>query len=242
MTILGLETATAVCGAAVVRDGECLAERSIEAAQVHSEKLVVLIEEALCACALKTADLDGIAISIGPGSYTGLRIGLSVAKGLAYALGRSLLAVPTLDALAWNGLRQNDLSDRSCILACIESRREELFCASYRVHGGGIAELHSPAPRPVASIVDLVQGEQRVCVIGSGADVLQNHLRIRQDTAIAERLQFPPRDRRQCSAAAIAIFGEQLLRRNETADLVALEPQYLKEFYTTARPHHIPVQ
>src|SRR5712692_6734191 len=100
MIVLGIETATAVCGAAIVEDAGVRAEASIEAEHIHSEKLISLIDEALNRATIPFSSIDSVAVSIGPGSFTGLRIGLSVAKGLVYAGGKSLAAVSTLEALA----------------------------------------------------------------------------------------------------------------------------------------------
>ena len=107
MKILGIETATSVCAAAIVDDGDVLTEQWIEAQHSHSEKLITLIDKCLQTVNCELKSLAGIAVSIGPGSFTGLRIGLSVAKGLSYASGVPLVSIPTLKALAWNAVTFN---------------------------------------------------------------------------------------------------------------------------------------
>src|SRR5258706_14324961 len=102
MKILGIESATVVCAAAIIENGCVRSERTLIAPRIHSEKIISLIDESLDDANITPTELEGVAVSIGPGSFTGLRIGLSVAKGLAYALDKPIVAVPTLEALAAN--------------------------------------------------------------------------------------------------------------------------------------------
>ena len=106
MTLLGIETATAVCGVALVRDGEVLAEKAVEERYAHAEKLFGFLDDVLESSGVPLRELHGIAVSIGPGSFTGLRIGLSVAKGLHVATGIPVIPVPTMEALARNGAEE----------------------------------------------------------------------------------------------------------------------------------------
>jgi len=103
--ILSIETATELCGVALVDKQRCLCERIVVEKNIHSERLMVLVDEVLREAGVTVASLDGVAVSIGPGSFTGLRIGLSAGKGLAYARSLPILAVPTLDAIAYEAVR-----------------------------------------------------------------------------------------------------------------------------------------
>ncbi len=100
MLILLIETATAVCSVALANDNKILAEVHSEEPNAHSSKLSPFIEQIFAQCGKKVSQLDAVCVSSGPGSYTGLRIGVSTAKGLCYALGKPLLAVPTLQGMA----------------------------------------------------------------------------------------------------------------------------------------------
>ncbi len=100
MIILGLETSTAVCSVGLFRDGLPEIERSIRESHIHSEKLLSLVQEVIQAAGVSLDRVDAIAISIGPGSFTGLRIGLSTAKGLSFALDKPIVAVATFEAMA----------------------------------------------------------------------------------------------------------------------------------------------
>ncbi len=101
--ILAIETATSVCSVALARDGNLLSIREVTTPNAHSSVLTVLIEELFHEAILRYANLDAIAVSMGPGSYTGLRIGVAAAKGLCYGLDKPLIAVPTLQSMA-NGI------------------------------------------------------------------------------------------------------------------------------------------
>lgn len=237
MTILGLETATAVCGAAVIRDGKILREEAVEAKQIHAEKLLALADAALRGSALSVQDLDGIAVSIGPGSFTGLRIGLSAAKGLVFALQKPLMVVPTLEAIALNVVRRERCTEGTTILAVIESRRDEVFAAIYKTAGGWPHEETPPAALSTAVAMQLVTSVKNVIIAGNGAERIRDQLPSFDHENGLPRI--PPSENRQCSASAVAMLGALRLERNVVTDAASAEPFYLKEFYTTARPVHI---
>lgn len=132
MLILQIETATSVCSCALSLNGETIAVKEINQANVHIEKITLFIEALLKETGHAFDDLDAIAVSMGPGSYTGLRIGVSTAKGLCYALDIPLLAVNTLEAMAY-GFRQkySALSSISMICPMIDARRMEVYSAVY---------------------------------------------------------------------------------------------------------------
>lgn len=122
--ILNIETSTPICSVALGKDGVCIAEKQDNSGQNHAKLLTVLIEQVLIEAKLTMADLDAIAISKGPGSYTGLRIGTSVAKGIAYAREIPLIAINTLQALANNA----SLPPNTLRCPMIDARRMEVYC------------------------------------------------------------------------------------------------------------------
>ncbi|PTB94068.1 tRNA (adenosine(37)-N6)-threonylcarbamoyltransferase complex dimerization subunit type 1 TsaB [Marivirga lumbricoides] len=126
ITILSIETATSICSVAVHQEGRLLASAELYLEKSHSSSLSLLIEQLISHCDLHLADLNAIAVSGGPGSYTGLRIGLSTAKGLCYALDIPLIAVSSLDAMSFHvqhyGPEQNGL-----LVPMIDARRMEVF-------------------------------------------------------------------------------------------------------------------
>src|SRR4030066_249418 len=102
MLVIAIETATMAGSVAIVDDARVISEITLNARATHSEKLMVAIDRLLGDSGLAIDDMDGVAVSIGPGSFTGLRIGLSAAKGLSYASGKPLIGIPTLDAPGLN--------------------------------------------------------------------------------------------------------------------------------------------
>ncbi|RYZ96731.1 MAG: tRNA (adenosine(37)-N6)-threonylcarbamoyltransferase complex dimerization subunit type 1 TsaB, partial [Sphingobacteriaceae bacterium] len=128
-TILQIETATTSCSVALAANGKVLYSKEIDQRNIHAEVITVFIDELLKNAGLQYQQLDAIAVSSGPGSYTGLRIGVSTAKGLAFALDRPLIAVETLEAMADGILTQSNMEIASGALLCpmIDARRMEVY-------------------------------------------------------------------------------------------------------------------
>ncbi len=130
--ILNIETSTQVCSVALAQDGKLLALREAAEANVHAKMLTTFVEECLQEAQYKLSDIDAVAISQGPGSYTGLRIGLSTAKGLCYALDKPLIAVDTLQAMAClAAAHTNHTDDNLWYMPMIDARRMEVYTAAY---------------------------------------------------------------------------------------------------------------
>ncbi len=223
MTVLGIETATSVCGAAVMEDGVLLALEEINEGRVHAERLLPFIDSALRASGRTTASLHAIAVSIGPGSFTGLRIGLSIAKGLVLATGVPLVAVPTLEALASRTARARKTD--GLVLAAIDARRDEVYCQLFEASGEELRPLWEPRDLAVDRLVEELGG-RRVLVTGDGrAKVMARAAGgpVRCDEADAGAAL--------CSAAEVARLGEERARAGKTEDPALLEPRYIKEFF-----------
>jgi len=242
MRILGIETATRVCAAAITEGGRVSAERIIIEKQVHSEKLIPLIRECLVQSKIGLPGLDGIAVSIGPGSFTGLRIGLSVVKGLAYAAGKPILGVPTLEALAFKSIIDKTASEGDILLPMIDARRDEVYFAAYTVKDGAL--LESTGGARAGSLLEVCAflrrwGGARVLLLGDGAEKFRHFLE-KEGCGKSIRYVFDEGGA-LCSAAPVAILGEAKLLRAETEDAASLEPLYVKDFYTLVKTQHIQV-
>jgi tRNA threonylcarbamoyladenosine biosynthesis protein TsaB len=228
MTLLGIETATSVCGIAIVKDDVVLAEKSIEQRYAHAEKLFGFLDDVLESSDVQLRELHGIAVSIGPGSFTGLRIGLSVAKGLHMATGIPVVPVPTLEALSRNCAEEVRAAGIEHILAVLDARREEVYWQLFGLTPDGI--------RPTTDVSDVltvrlpdrlppgnvgITGEARVAVA---------HVLIREGVE-ASRLSVVSEPNARCSAVAVARCAAELLAAGATCDVDLLEPRYIKEFF-----------
>ncbi len=230
MTVLGIETATAVCGVAIIDNGNVKAELHIEAPQAHSEKLLTMVDDVLNASQLGLQNIDVVACSIGPGSFTGLRIGLSVAKGLAYASQKPLVAVSTLEALAYNIIADSGISASTLFVPMIDARRDEVYYAGYRWNGKEISEIFAPDALKISELFPKLRAEQSVVLIGDGAEKFYASVHQVKEVSVFKVI---PQHPGKCSAVSIARLGEIKYQQGQRDDLVSLEPQYIKEFYTT---------
>ncbi|OGS80742.1 MAG: tRNA (adenosine(37)-N6)-threonylcarbamoyltransferase complex dimerization subunit type 1 TsaB [Flavobacteria bacterium RIFCSPLOWO2_12_FULL_31_7] len=212
--ILNIETATKNCSVALAKDGKTLAIREIATQNFsHAEKLHVFIEELFLETNLKLQDLSAIAVSQGPGSYTGLRIGVSAAKGLCYALSVPLIAVDTLELLA----RKISVSD-GIIVPMIDARRMEVFGAFFDTNFNKIRETK-------AEIIDETSYQdiqQTMYLIGDGAMKFKDVLTDAKFQYYPE-LEFP-------SANEMASVSFQKFQNNQFEDVAYFEPFYLKDF------------
>lgn len=225
MKIVGIETATAVCGAAVVADGRVLAEQTREEPRLHAEALMGLIDDVLRDSQCAPKELDAVAISIGPGSFTGLRIGLSVAKGLCFALERPLVAVPTLDALAHRAAAAGVVAT-PFLCAALDARRNEVYCALFRVNGHLARREGDVRDMTLEELSEAIAGKE-VTFSGNARTKLASHF--------GSAARFVPDEYAACRASAVALLGEQMALRGEFADLRTIEPAYVKEFFTMRR-------
>lgn len=164
--ILAIETATKLCSVAIGKDGECIAIREDQSERLtHAEKVNVFAAEVLAEAGLLFDQVDAFAVGIGPGSYTGSRIGVSAAKGWAYALGRPIIGITTLRTLTERALKE-DVPDASEIWPMIDARRMEVFTQKFD-HTGAIKGVMMPL------ILDqewIAHRPQRTVVFGDGAD------------------------------------------------------------------------
>ncbi len=233
--LLGIETATTVCAAAVMRDGVLLAEELVDERNVHAEKLMGMIDAAFRHSGSTLEQMAGIAVSIGPGSFTGLRIGLSVAKGLAYASGKPLLPVPTLQAMAQKAAdAAGSAGGADLVLPLLDARRGDVYCALYRITEGNLVQVWDQQIMGLEAVAKAVQGWQ-VLVTGDARRGLERLVRASFPES-SQHLQIATDAIARCSAAAVVHIGEQLLRQGKSTDPGLLEPHYLRDFVSTT--HH----
>lgn len=234
MKILGIETATSICSVAIVGKDGFTIERHINSKRMHSEKIIFLIDECIEESKSDWHSINGIAVSIGPGSFTGLRIGLSVGKGLAYASGIPLVGIPTLFALASQLIIKLKCSSECLILPMIDARRDEVYCALYEWKNGEIVELQPPLAKSMDQILSSKIVERTVFVVGDGAEKFKEYCK---KTAFDKSYSyiFPEGEVSNCNAIYVARMGLEKISAGVCDDLSSLEPLYVKEFFTTGK-------
>ncbi len=223
--LLSLETSSPSCVVALhyLADGRLLGQSELRLEKSHSTHLTVLIEQLVTNTGYALADLTAVAVSDGPGSYTGLRIGAAAAKGLCFALDIPLLAVGTLPALAHQVASHTPLAASWVFCPMLDARRQEVYTALYQADG---AELLAPNNLVLdAHSLSEHLAQSSVLFFGSGAAKFQP-LVSEQPRAV-----FLPNV--QPSAVSIGELALAAYHRQEFQDVAYYEPFYLKEVYTT---------
>ncbi len=217
MRILAFDTAAGHCSAAVVTPEGVLAE-VIEAAQEsHSRRLMEHIREVISRCGLTLSEIDGLAVTHGPGSFTGLRIALSTAKGLALAIGKPVVSVSTLRVLA------SQVADAGILISpMLDARKGEVYFTRCRFSGKKfIFETAESAGPPEAAAA----GIREPCLfIGEGALRYAENIR----RTLGERARFPGSRDHAVRASVVGFLGLERIRQNPGADPASLVPVYIR--------------
>jgi len=217
MKILGIDTATPILALGIVDGDKVLSEIRFNAGQTHAQILLPNIEKILKDSSLQLEDLDGIALSIGPGSFTGLRIGLATAKGLCFASGKPLLTVPTLDGLVY--------FNRSLpypLVPVLDAKKNEVYSAVYNNREGVLERISDYWVLSVEKLVAKIPEE--VIFLGLGLEVFQDRLK----ELCGEKAHFLAGEKNLPSGSSIAFLGLEKFRRSEFEDLEKAEPLYLR--------------
>ncbi|MBR1765720.1 MAG: tRNA (adenosine(37)-N6)-threonylcarbamoyltransferase complex dimerization subunit type 1 TsaB [Bacteroidales bacterium] len=225
MNTLLIETATQICSVVLSADGRILARRDSDVPNAHSTRLSVFIDEVLKESGLTPRDLGAVGVSAGPGSYTGLRIGVSTAKGFCYALGIPLVSVPTLLSMAALYYRQHP-DYKGLVCPMIDARRMECYTMVVDDRLRILRDTHAdifdrPHPELQSPIVGFLD-EQETVFIGDGAaktrEVFASHANARFDSDF------------RLSAEGLVDLVAQKIAAGQTEDVAYFEPFYLKDF------------
>lgn len=218
--ILTIDTATTVCSAALVKDGAVQAIKENNEGLNHSVLLAPYIDDLLREHRLDIRDLDAVAVSMGPGSYTGLRIGVSTAKGLCFGAGIPLIAVPTLRALARSVADR--IGDDALYCPMLDARRMEVYTALFDRGNRPVTPTRAEIITPDSFVEQLA--DRTVYFFGNGSDKVRPLL-------TSPRARFVPGV--ETSATHLAPLAEELFRKGEFVDVAYFEPFYLKDFIAT---------
>lgn len=213
--ILCLETSTTNCSVAIAVDGEIIAlQEDNNNKYSHAEKLHSFIDQVLAESGILKSSLQAIAVSKGPGSYTGLRIGVSAAKGLCFAMDVPLIAIPTLEALAHQAVVENGY-----IIPMLDARRLEVYAAVFSSDNDQIRETKAEVLDE--NSYDGYLKTTKVCFIGDGVEKFK---------ALCKHKNAVFMDNKLPSAKQMGALSELKYQKNDFEDVAYFEPYYLKDF------------
>ena len=215
--ILSIETSTSICSVAIHERGKLLVVVEIKEPGAHAEKLLALVDAAMKQAELRMSDLDAVAVSQGPGSYTGLRIGVSTAKGIAYGLEIPLIGINTLQAMAASQL----INQGEFVVAVLDARRKEVYTQTF---GDALQEISSiEAVVLEEGVFASVLEKGKVYFVGDGVEKVQEEVQHVNALFVEDWSS-------SLSAKNMGVLAFEKFACQELEDLAYFVPNYLKEF------------
>ena len=217
MLILGIETSTKTGSVAIVSNDGVIAQYSLNIEVTHSERLMSTVDRVLKDTGLAIADFGGFAVAIGPGSFTGLRIGLSTVKGLAFATGKPVAAVPTLQALAWN-------LPYAAYPVCpmLDARKNEVYAALYIFDGTVLEQVMPEMTIPIRGLAEKMS--RKTLFTGEAAHLYRQEI----EQHFGNTALFAPLSAALPSAATVAEVGLDMIKNGKQTDPDSLTPLYIR--------------
>jgi tRNA threonylcarbamoyladenosine biosynthesis protein TsaB len=218
LLMLSLDTATLVSTVALATEDKVIAEFTLQTTKTHSEKLMPTIDMLCQFAGVQASDIEAIAVSTGPGSFTGLRIGLATAKALSYANSLPLIGVPTLMGLAYN------FSSSSCLIVpVLDAQKGNVYHASYRFEQGKLNEIQAVNVMAAADLChELEELGQSVILVGEATSIVMESAKETTLLQVAEPHLLMPR------AASIAQAAFKTFEAGQVADAMTLTPVYVR--------------
>ena len=219
MLILAFETTAKSCSAAIHDGKSLLAESYQNSGLTHSQTLMVMAEDLLTVCGKTAADVTHLAVAAGPGSFTGVRIGVSAAKGFAWGAELPVYGVSTLEAMA---LGLGALNGHIC--CCMDARRNQVYNAIFLVENGKLTRISDDRAIALSDLKqELAHIDGPIYLVGDGAALAHKTL-----ATELEALILPPEHRQHQRASGVALAALRAMERGESADGAALQPNYLR--------------
>ena len=220
MKILALETSAKACSAAVTENGRVVASAFQCTGLTHSRTLMPMVEDMLRNADLTLADCDVIAVANGPGSFTGIRIGIAAAKGLAFAAEKPMAGISTLEAMAMNCIGMTGL-----IVCAMDARRQQVYNALFLSDGNHLTRLSSDRPIALSELSDEIRscGENHIVVVGDGAQLCSSYL-----TESGIPCVTAPPHLLQQNAVTVALAAERAAAKGHLCSAQELEAVYLR--------------
>lgn len=221
MKILGIDSSGIVASAAIADEKNIIAEFTVNNKQTHSQTLLPMIDMVVKMSGVKLEEVDAIAVAAGPGSFTGLRIGSSTAKGLGLALKKPIVPIPTLDGLAYR-LAATD----GIICPIMDARRNQVYTAIYRMEDGELRRLSEQKAVDIHEIMEeLERYGEKVTFLGDGVDVHRQTI----EAEFKGKCDFAPEHMAKQSAGAVAALGIVYFGQGRTETAAEHKPIYLRK-------------
>ncbi len=219
MRVLAIDTSTNAASAAIMEDDLLLGEYILNHKQTHSQKLMVMVEQILSDLELAARDIDVYAAAVGPGSFTGLRIGVETVKALAHAAGKRVVSVGTLEALAYNVPYTGHV-----IVPVMDARRKNVYAAAY-MWDGELREISAPDGITVEECVGECGKFGGVVFVGDGAAIHREYIKEK----LGERAVFPHGAVMSARASSVAAIAAKRAKEGKTQSYLEMKPFYIKK-------------
>lgn len=218
MKILAVDTATQSCSVAIIDTGSLSAELTTVNDQTHSKHLMDLIHAVLRLAGFRIGDMGGFAVTLGPGSFTGLRIGISTVKGLAQALDKPVVGISSLDTLAWQ------CTDRTYLICpLLDARKGEVYFATYRLDNDRLIPKSTERVKPPEKAV---QDIKEPCVfVGNGAQLYRKDIK----AALGNMAYFALGGQNIIRASSVAFLSVDRFETHNTDEVASLVPHYIRK-------------
>lgn len=221
MKILAIDTSTLVAAVSVMEDERLLGEYIVNHKKTHSQRLMPMVKKLLEELELKPSDIDVFAVSTGPGSFTGLRIGVTTIKAMAYATSKPVVGVPTLDALAYNILIEDFI-----ICPIMDARNNQVYTALYERKDGKLNRISDYLALPVDELADIIEEKnKKVIFLGDGVENHRDFFKNR----LKDSCEFAPGSMRLQRASSIAQIAYMKAKEGKTEYSIELVPFYLRK-------------
>lgn len=221
MKILAIDTSSTSATCAIMDDDKLIVEYTLNHKLTHSQKIMPMIKDALDSCGLKPEDIDVFAAAKGPGSFTGLRIGVATVNGLAQAVNKKVVGIPTLDALAFNLPYCEGI-----IVPIMDARRERVFTGIYKWINGNLHIINEQTVLEVKELIEILKERpERIVFVGDGTLVYKDVL----SEALGDKAIFAPKSANMARASSVAELAMAKALEGKTESFFEFVPDYLRE-------------
>ncbi len=219
MTILAIDSSAKAASVCIANEEKIIGEFFINTSLTHSQTLMPMTEQLLKNTELTIDDVDAIAVNAGPGSFTGVRIGVAAAKGLAFPKNLPCVSVSTLESMAYN------LLGTDCVVcAVMDARCSQVYNAMFRIKGETVERLTDDRALSLSDLLlEFKQTDERILIVGDGAEITYDFLKNEAPNAV-----LAPKSRRTQTASSVALAAFQKLFEGKTQTAAELMPIYLR--------------